>query len=88
MLVLGIHYITIEVIGAIARGEEVNRQELFEKMKLACEQKYQAYLLCREISERSADPEILCIFDKIAREEMAHREEIMKRYSALASSTN
>jgi len=61
----------------------MDRQDLFEKVKEACDHKYQTYLLCREIAERSAEPEMRDIFDKIARETIMHRDAIMKRYSLL-----
>jgi rubrerythrin len=47
----------------------MNRDTLFEKMKLAVEQEYEAYHLYKEISEKSGDPELQVIFERIAKEE-------------------
>lgn len=61
----------------------MDRQELFQKMKMAGEQEYNAYLLYKEIAERSGDPELKIIFERIASEEWEHRNTIMKRYNIL-----
>ena len=65
----------------------MNRETLFEKMKLAADQEYEAYQLYKEISEKSGDPELKVIFERIAKEEWEHREIIMKRYKILKGVT-
>ncbi|MBI5076290.1 MAG: hypothetical protein HZB62_14145 [Nitrospirae bacterium] len=61
----------------------MEQQELFEKMKLAIDREYEAYLLYKDIAENSGEPELRVIFDRIASEEYEHREIILKRYKIL-----
>ncbi len=66
----------------------MDQQELFEKMKLAIDREYDAYLMYRDIADNSGDPELRVIFDRIANEEYEHRELILKRYGILKGLTD
>jgi rubrerythrin len=66
----------------------MEKEELFQKFKMAIESEYEAYQLYKDIAERSGDSELRAIFQKIASEEWEHRETIMKRYSILKDNLN
>ncbi|MCL5023754.1 MAG: hypothetical protein M1497_10390 [Nitrospirae bacterium] len=61
----------------------MRREELFQKMKLAIDNEYEAYQLYKDIAERSGDSELKVIFERIAQEELEHRETILHRYAVL-----
>ncbi len=61
----------------------MNKEELFEKFKLAIDNEYEAHRLYTEIAEKSGDSELAVIFRRLAKEEWEHREVIMKRYNIL-----
>lgn len=61
----------------------MKKEELFRKFKLAIESEYEAYQMYRDIADRSGDAALRIIFERLAGEEWAHREIIMKRYNIL-----
>lgn len=67
--------------------DEMDEHELFEKMKLAIDQEYDAYLMYKDIADNSGQPELKVIFDRLADEEKQHREVILKRYRILKGLT-
>ncbi|MBI5633328.1 MAG: hypothetical protein HZA15_07625 [Nitrospirae bacterium] len=66
----------------------MDKQELFDKMKLAVDQEYEAYLMYKDIADNSGQPELKVIFERIASEEYQHREIILKRYRILKGLTD
>ncbi len=66
----------------------MDQKELFEKMKLAIEQEYEAYLMYKDIADNSGDPELKIIFERIADEEHQHRDVILKRYKIMKELTS
>lgn len=61
----------------------MTRDELYQKMKLAIDNEYEAYRLYKDIADSSKDSELKVIFERIAREELQHREILLKRYAIL-----
>jgi len=61
----------------------VKKEELFKKLKTAIDNEYDAYLMYKDIAERSGDAELRVIFNRIAGEEYNHWETIQKRYNIL-----
>ncbi len=61
----------------------MEKEQLFQKLKLAIENEFEAHNFYKEIAENSASPEIKVIFERLAREEWEHRETILKRYRIL-----
>ncbi len=64
----------------------MKKEELFQKFKLAIENEYDAFQLYSNIAEISEDPELRVIFQKIAGEELEHRNILMQRYKILKES--
>ncbi len=61
----------------------MTERELFQRLKLAIDNEFNAYKLYSDIAEQSASAELKAIFERIAGEELAHREIIMERYAIL-----
>lgn len=61
----------------------MEKDELFQKIKLAIDNEYEAYRLYSEMAEMSVDPSLALIFKKIAEEEYEHWQTLQKRYKLL-----
>ncbi len=59
----------------------MTKEELFQRLKLAIDNEYNAYTLYSDIASQSTSSELKAIFERIAGEELAHREIIMERYA-------
>jgi rubrerythrin len=61
----------------------MEKEQLFQKFKLAIDNEFEAHQLYKEIAENSESPELKVIFERLANEEWEHRETILKRYRIL-----
>jgi len=61
----------------------MEKEQLFQKFKLAIENEYEAHQFYKEIAEASDSPELRVVFERLASEELEHHDTILRRYSIL-----